>query len=81
MNVELTHDCIESYGSNLRQLNLTSESSTGTLRLRSVSLTLFLTWLGEDDLVEHIPAISRKNTKTSRASSYSDEEQVFVVRD
>lgn len=81
INAEITKDCIESYGNNLRQLNLTSDSSTGTLRLRSVSLSLFLTWLGEEDFIELIPSISQKNTRTRKTAAYSDDEQVGVVRD
>jgi hypothetical protein len=81
MEAQISRNCVESYENELRQLNLTSESSTGTLRSRSVSLTLFLTWLGEEDFVELIPSISQKNTRTRKTAAYSDDEQVGVVRD
>ncbi|MEL7387537.1 MAG: hypothetical protein AAGJ33_07550 [Pseudomonadota bacterium] len=81
IEAQISRNCVESYGNELRQQNLTSELSSGTLRLRITSLSLFLTWLGEESLIELMPSISQTNTKCRKAASYSDDEQVGVVRD
>ena len=80
-DAQISRHCVESYGNEIRQQNATSELSSGTLHLRITSLSLFLTWLGEESLIEFIPSISQKNTHCRKTAAYSEDEQIGVVRD
>ncbi|MFM5163548.1 hypothetical protein ACEUBB_10870 [Aeromonas rivipollensis] len=78
---ELTESTISAYAQYIRAIVCAKPESVSTPRQMATTFSIFLAWVGHEDLAMLLPRVVRKNAIVSKTSAYSDAEQIGVVRD